>query len=89
MEYLLFNPKHFNNLNYSVKIDSHIIWPNELAKNLGAIFQSIMLMDKCISAIVKPCFPQLSNFHRIHSVIFKTAVITLSNALVHSHLEYK
>ena len=45
-------------------------------------------MDKHISAIVKTYFLQLRDFHRIRSLISKTAAITLANAFVHSHLDY-
>ena len=41
-EYLLFNPKHFNNPNCSINIDSHIVSPNGLTKNLGVVFHSDM-----------------------------------------------
>ena len=51
--YLLFNTKHFNNPNCSINIDSYIISPNNSAKNLGIVFES---MDRHISAIVKSCF---------------------------------
>ena len=51
-EYLLFKPKHFNNLKNSNNINSIIISPNDSAKNLGFVFQSDMSMDKHISAIV-------------------------------------
>ena len=37
-EYLLFNPKHFNNPNFSINIDSIIISPNDSAKNCGVVF---------------------------------------------------
>ena len=37
-EYLHFNPKHFNNPNCSINIDSKIITPNEMVKNLGVVF---------------------------------------------------
>ena len=64
-EYLLFNPKHFDNPNCSINIDSNIISPNNAAKNLGVIFQSDISMDKHISAIVKSCYFKLRDFHRI------------------------
>ena len=66
-EYLLFNLKHFNNSNSSINIDSNFISPNESAKNLGVIFHSDTSMDKHISAMIKLCFFQLRNFHRILS----------------------
>ena len=88
MEYLLFNPKYFNNPNCSINIDSSIISPNNSAKNLGVIFQSDMSMDKHIFAIAKSCFLQRHDFHRIRPLIFKTAAITVANAFVYSHLDY-
>ena len=87
-EYLLFNPKHFNNPNCSINIDSNIISPNNSAKNLNCIFQSDMSMGKHISAIVISCFLQPRDFHRIHPLTSKTAAITLANAFMHSHLDY-
>ena len=62
-ECLLFNPKHFNNLNCSINIDFNIISPNDSAKNLGVVIQSDIFMDKHISTIVKLCFLQLCDFH--------------------------
>ena len=44
-------------------------------------------MDKHISAVVKSCFLQLRDFHRIGPLISKIATITLANAFVHSHLD--
>ena len=82
------NPKHFNYPNCSINIDFNIISPNNSAKNLGVVFQSDMSMDKHISAIVKSCFLQLRDFHRICPLISKTTAITLANAFVHSHLDY-
>ena len=84
----LFNPKHFNNPNYNINIYYSIISPNDSAKNLGVALQCDMSMDKHISAIVKSCFLQFRDFHRIHPFISKTAAITLANAFVHSHLHY-
>ena len=55
-EYFLFNPKHFDDPNCSINIDSNIISPNDSAKNLGVVFQSDVFMDKHFSAIVKSCF---------------------------------
>ena len=52
-ESVLFNPKHFNNPNCSINIDSNIISPNDSAKNPGVVFQSNISMDKHISAVVK------------------------------------
>ena len=88
MEYLLFISKYFNNPNCSINTDANIILPNNFAKNLGVVFQSDMSMNKHISAIVKSCFLQLRDFHHICPLILKTAVITLANAFVHSHLDY-
>ena len=50
-QYLIFNPKHFNNPNCSINIDSNIISPNDSAKNLGVIFQSDMSIDNITNAI--------------------------------------
>ena len=88
IEYLLFNPKHFNNLNCSVNIDSNIILSNNFAKNLGVVFQFDMSMDKHISDIVKSCFLQFRYFYRIRPLISKTAAIIIAQVLVHSHLDY-
>ena len=44
-------------------------------------------MDKHILAIVKSCFLQLRNFHRISSFMSKTAAINLANAVAYSHLD--
>ena len=57
-------------------------------KNLSVVFKSDMSMEKLISAIVKACFLQLHDFHRIRPLISKTDSITLNNIFVHSHLEY-
>ena len=88
-EYLLINPKHFNNINCIILItDSNIISPNDSAKNLGVILLTDMSMDKHISAILKSCFLQLRHFHRFHPFISKTASKTLANAFEHSYLDY-
>ena len=87
-EYFLFNQQHFNNPNCSINIDFNIISPNDSAKHLGVVFQSDMSVDKHISAIIKPCFLRLCDFHRIRLFISKTAAIILANAFVHSHLDY-
>ena len=68
--------------------DTQIYLSFSPAKSLGVIFQSDMSMDKHISAIVKSCFLQLRNFHRIYSFISNTATITLANAFVRSHFNY-
>ena len=47
-----------------------------------------MSIDKHISSIVKSCFLQLRDFRRIHPFISKTAAITLTNAFVHSRLDF-
>ena len=86
-EYLLFNPKHFNNPNCCININSNIILPNNFAKNLGVIFQSNMSMNEHISVTVKSCFLQLFDFHRNCPLISKVATITLANAFLHSHLD--
>ena len=88
MEYLLFNPEHFNNPNCSINIDSKIISPNDSTKILGVVFLSDMSIGKHISAIVNSCFLQLRDFHRIRPLISKTVVITLATAFVHFHLDY-
>ena len=45
-------------------------------------------MDKYISFIVKSCFFQRRDFHRIRPFISKTAAITFANAFVHSRLNF-
>ena len=52
------------------------------------MIESDMSMDKHISAIVKNCFLQLRNFHRIRLFLSKTAAITLAKAFIPSHLDY-
>ena len=47
-----------------------------------------MSLDNHISFIIKSCFVQLCDFCRIRLLIFKTAVITLANSLIHSRLDY-
>ena len=47
-----------------------------------------MSMDKHIFAVVKSCFLQLRDFHRIRPLISETAAVTLANAFVNSHLDY-
>ena len=44
-------------------------------------------MDKHISTIVKFCYIQYRNFHRIHPSISKTAAIIPANAFVYSYLD--
>ena len=46
-------------------------------KRFGVVFQSDISMDKHISAIVKSCFCQLRDFHRIRHLISKIAAVTL------------
>ena len=48
---------------------------------IGVVFQSDVSIDKHISAIVKSCFLQLYDFHRIRPFISKTAAIARANAL--------
>ena len=88
MDYLHFNPKHVQIPHCNINIDTNIIMPNDLAKNLCVIFQSDVSMDNHMAAIVKSCFLQLRNFHRIRPFISKTATITLANAFVYSYLDY-
>ena len=45
-------------------------------------------MHKHISSIIKSCFLQLHDFHRIRPFISKTAAITLANAFVYSCLDF-
>ena len=87
-EYRLFNP---NNVNVPVNIitlGSNTISPSDSAKNLGVIFHADMSMDKHISSIIKSCFLQLFDYHRIYPFISKTAAITLANAFVHVRLDF-
>ena len=87
-EALLFNPNNVNLPVDIINLGSNTISPSDSAKNLGIIFQTDMAMDKYISSIVKSCFLQLYDFHRIHPFISKTATITLANAFVHSCLDF-
>ena len=57
-------------------------------KNLGAIFQTDMSLNKHISSIVKSWFLQPRDFRRIRPFVSKTAAITLANAFVHFHLVF-
>ena len=87
--HLLFNPKHFNNPNCSINIDSKVISHKDSAKKpCGEIFQSDMSIDKHIPAVVNSCFLQLRDFHLIRPFITKTATIALANTFVHSFLVY-
>ena len=45
-------------------------------------------MHKHISSIIKSCFLQLLDFHRIRPFSSKTAAITQANAFVHSRLDF-
>ena len=55
---------------------------------MGVSFHTNMSMDKHISSIIKSCFLQLHDFHRIRPFISKTAAITLANAFVYSCLDF-
>ena len=87
-EYLLFNPNNVNLLVNIINHGSNTISPSDSAKNLGVICQTDMSMDKHISSIIKSCFLQVHDFHRIRPFISKTAAITFANAFVHSHLDF-
>ena len=87
-EYLLFYPNNVNPPIKTINLDSNIIFPSDSAKNLGIIFQIDMSLDKHVSSIVKSCFLQLYEFQHIRPFISKTAVTTLANAFVHSHLDF-
>ena len=80
-EYLLFNPSNINPPVNTINLDSNIISPDNSAKNLGEIFQTVMSLDKHVSSIVKSCFLLFRDFRRIRPFISKTASITLANAL--------
>ena len=87
-EYLLCNP---NNINLPVNIanlGSNTIFPNDNAKNLRAVFQTDISLNKHTSSILKSCFLQLRDFLHIRPFIYKTAANTLANAFVHSRLEF-
>ena len=63
--------------------------PKLSVKTLDVLFQYDMSMNEHISVIFKFCSLQLRDFHRIHPLISKSAAITLANAFVHSHLDYR
>ena len=86
--YLLFNP---NNLSLPVNIinlGSNTCSLCDSAKNLGVIFQIDKSMGKHISSIVKSCFLELRDFHRIRPFISKTDAITLTYAFIYSRLDF-
>ena len=47
-----------------------------------------MSLDNYISFIIKSCFVQRRDFHRIRQLISKIAAITLANSFIHSRLDY-
>ena len=86
-EYFLFNSRNINTQLININLDSDII-SKLLCKNLCGLFQSDMSLDNHISSIIKSCFVQLLDFHRIRLLISKTAAITLANSFIHSRLDY-
>ena len=91
-EYLLFNLNNVNLPSNIIYLSSNTISPNDSAKNLGVIFQTVIyvhnFINKHLSFIVKSCFLRLRDVRRIRPRISKTAAITLTNAFVHSRLDF-
>ena len=87
-EYLLFNFRIINPQVININLDSYVISPSYSSNDLGVLFWSDMSLDNHISSIIKSCFVQLRDIHRIRPLITKTAAITLANSFIHSRLDY-
>ena len=72
----------------NINLDSDIFFLSYYLKNLGILFQSDLSLDNHISSVIKSCFMQFCDFHRIRPLISKTAAITLANSFINSRLDY-
>lgn len=62
--------------------------PVDCVKNLGFLFDNNLTLSSQISTVTKACFYHIRDLRRIRKFLPTSAVVTLSNALVSSKLDY-
>lgn len=72
----------------SISVGGETIAPSTCVRNLGAMFDDNLLMDKHISKICKTGHFHLYNIRRIRKFLSKEATQTLVQASITSHLDY-
>jgi hypothetical protein len=77
----------FKNI-FPVDILGNLITPTDKVRNLGVIFDSEFSFSAHVTAVCKACYYYIRDIARIRKFLPKPAVITLSNALVSSSIDY-
>jgi hypothetical protein len=77
----------FKNI-FPVDILGNLITPTEKVRNLGVIFDSEFNFSAHVMAVCKACYYHIRDIARIRKFLPKPALITLSNALVSSRIDY-
>lgn len=71
-----------------VNVGGAAVVPQASVRNLGAVFDQFLAMDKHISSISRSCFLHLRNIGRIRRYLPEKATKTLVHSLVTSRMDY-
>jgi aerobic-type carbon monoxide dehydrogenase small subunit (CoxS/CutS family) len=74
-------PVHMN-------INSHIIEPTSMARNIGVIMDSHMSMESHVSSICKAAYFHIRNISRLKKYLDKDSLETIIHAFISSKLDY-
>ena len=72
----------------SLQLDSVTLQPCKSAKNLGFIFDHVLLLNEQINTVSKTCHNNLRNLQRIGSKLTFELKVKLVHPMVHSIIDY-
>ena len=87
-ELIVFSPKPKPTTEFQLNVGDNIVKAVPFVRNLGAMFDSGLHMDRQINAVTKSCFFQIRNIGCIRKHISTKACKTIIQALVTSRLDY-
>ena len=73
---------------FPVSILGNCLSPTYVVRNLGVLFDSKFSFTNCVNSVIKSCFANLQDLHRIQCFFSCDVSVVVANALVSSRLDY-
>ena len=73
---------------FPVNILGNCLSPMVVVRNLGVLFDSKFSFTNHVNSVIKSCFANLRDLHRIQCFLSYDVSVMVANALVSNHLDY-
>ena len=73
---------------FHVNILGNCLSPTDVVQNLDVLFDSKFSFTNHVNSVIKSCFANIRDLHRIRCFLSYDVSVMVANALVSSHLDY-